>query len=70
LESEGFCIRERFLFNAPNNWNSATAELIYKNLNTLRNMDCPLLGNTLFILAQPESPADDVNACPRNSARS
>ena len=63
LMSEGFRICESFLFNGPNNWNTATAALMYESLSTLDHTDCPLLGNTIFAVCQPslaaEGNADD-----------
>ena len=49
VESGGFEICEKFLFNGPNNWNTATAALMYESLSMLGRPDCPLFGNTIFL---------------------
>lgn len=69
LESEGFSVRESFLFNGPNNWNSATAELIYKNWKTIHDTNSPLLGNTIFVTAQPKPTSDNTRSSPPSSDR-
>ena len=46
---------DKFLFNGPNNWNGAAIEYIDDTLELLRGLDCPLLGNTVFVAARRPS---------------
>lgn len=52
VEQAELQVVDRFLFNGPNNWNGAAAEQIYDALHLLRGLECPLLGNTVFVVAQ------------------
>lgn len=52
LRQAGLEVADQFLFNAPNNWNSAAAEYIVDALDILRGLDSPLLGNTIFVAAR------------------
>ena len=44
---------ETFLFNSHNNWNSSTAESVYRILPRLSGKQHPSLGNTILVSAQP-----------------
>jgi 2-polyprenyl-3-methyl-5-hydroxy-6-metoxy-1,4-benzoquinol methylase len=61
LVSEKFNVCESFLFNGSNNWNSATIDLIYENFGLLRGQNLALLGNTVFIAAQPRPAARECS---------
>lgn len=52
VRSAGFEVCESLLFNGPNNWNTATAALIYENLSTLGRPDYPMFGNTICVVAK------------------
>jgi 2-polyprenyl-3-methyl-5-hydroxy-6-metoxy-1,4-benzoquinol methylase len=52
LEAGGFEIRESFLFNGGNNWNTATASLMYESLSTIGHPDYPMFGNTIFVVGK------------------
>lgn len=55
VERSGLEIVDKFLFNGPNNWNGAAIEYIDDTLELLRGLDCPLLGNTVFVAARRPS---------------
>jgi hypothetical protein len=46
-----------FLFNGGNNWNTATASLIYESLTALGRPDYTLFGNTIFLVGKSSNPA-------------
>ncbi len=52
VEQSGFEIVDRFLFNGYNNWNAAGADYIYETMDLLRDLDTPLLGNTVFVVGR------------------
>jgi 2-polyprenyl-3-methyl-5-hydroxy-6-metoxy-1,4-benzoquinol methylase len=52
VEQSGLEIVDRFLFNGPNNWNGAAADHLYDTLELLSDLDTPLLGNTVFVVAK------------------
>lgn len=52
VQKAGLQVVDRFLFNGPNNWNAGGADEMYQTLDLLREFDMPLLGNTVFIVAQ------------------
>ena len=55
VEQSGLEIVDRFLFNGPNNWNGAAADNLYNTLEVLRDLDTPLLGNTVFVISKRPS---------------
>jgi 2-polyprenyl-3-methyl-5-hydroxy-6-metoxy-1,4-benzoquinol methylase len=57
VESGGFDICDKCLFNGGNNWNTATASLIYESLSALGHPDHTLFGNTIFLVGKSSNPA-------------
>jgi 2-polyprenyl-3-methyl-5-hydroxy-6-metoxy-1,4-benzoquinol methylase len=52
VEKAGLRVVDGFLFNGPNNWNAGGAAEMYMTLDLLREFNVPVLGNTIFVVAQ------------------